>query len=392
MRKPLLILQILVLTATVSGSVIHVPGDFPTIQAGIDAAVDGDEVLIADGTFTGEGNRDIEFRGKTIIVRSEHGAGSTVIDCEQEGHGFLFIHQEGRGSRLEGVTITGGVNSGIYPDYYGGGIYCEGAPTITECIVAGCRSSSGGGGIHCFGPACISKCSIIGNTSEGDGGGIMIFSAGAVVTSCIVSGNEAATQGGGIHCRGPGEAAIAGCVIESNTAGEEGGGLHLSYYAEPRVRNCIIAGNRSNCNGGGIACRSESHVRLTNCTVTGNIALGDGGGLFSTYFSKPMVTNCILRGDDPDEIFIFTGRLTVVYSDIEGGWDGEGNIDADPLFTAFHGFDCLLRPGSPCIDAGDPLIEDGLNDTHPLWPDWYPDGPRSDMGAYGGPLNRIWVR
>lgn len=95
--------------------------------------------------------------------------------------------------------------------------------------------------------------------------------------------------------------------------------------------------------------------------------------------------------------------LTISYSDVEGGqssvvvekgctlnW-GDGMIDEDPLFMTFHGFDYLLDVGSPCIDSGDPSIEDGISDWRPRWPEWYPNGPRSDMGAYGGPGNKGWL-
>ena len=75
-----------------------------------------------------------------------------------------------------------------------------------------------------------------------------------------------------------------------------------------------------------------------------------------------------------------------MFSDILGGWEGKGNIDSDPLFHTFHGFSNLLHPGSPCIDSGDPMIEDGYD-----WPDWYQNNPRSDMGAYGGPGNVEWL-
>jgi hypothetical protein len=84
---------------------------------------------------------------------------------------------------------------------------------------------------------------------------------------------------------------------------------------------------------------------------------------------------------------------------VEGGQDsiyiepgsqlnwGPGMIDANPRFVAFRGFDYLLSPISTCIDAGDPAIEDGFD-----WPDWYPNDPRSDMGAYGGPGNVGWLQ
>jgi hypothetical protein len=69
-----------------------------------------------------------------------------------------------------------------------------------------------------------------------------------------------------------------------------------------------------------------------------------------------------------------------------GGWLGVGNIDEDPLFISYHGFDYLLRRGSPCIDTGNPYVEDGFD-----WPNWYMNAPRSDMGAYGGPGNVGWL-
>jgi hypothetical protein len=93
----------------------------------------------------------------------------------------------------------------------------------------------------------------------------------------------------------------------------------------------------------------------------------------------------------PQEIYVFSGTPTVTYSDVQGGWPGEGNIDADPRFSSRGRFDYLLRPSSPCIDGGDPTIEDAISDWHPRWPAAYPNGARSDMGAYGGPCNGAWV-
>jgi len=95
--------------------------------------------------------------------------------------------------------------------------------------------------------------------------------------------------------------------------------------------------------------------------------------------------------------------LTISYSEVEGGQDsvyveedsilnwGPGMIDADPRLVSLYGFDCLLHPFSPCVDAGNPLIEDGVSDWHPRWPEWYPNSLRSDMGAYGGPGSVGWL-
>jgi len=116
------------------------------------------------------------------------------------------------------------------------------------------------------------------------------------------------------------------------------------------------------------------------------------GGALYCLNSSPIVTNCILWGNLPDEIYVFGGSPIVSYSDVQGGWPGQGNIDESPLFTSGMGFDYLLLPQSPCIDTGDPALEDRLYDKHPRWPDWYPDGARSDIGAYGGPGNSWWFK
>ena len=120
----------------------HVPSDYPTVQAAIDAAVNGDIVVVADGTYTGAGNRDIDFAGKAITVRSEHGPANCIIDCEgsaQNKHrGFRFHTNETAASVLDGLTIQ----HGYAPleatcNTTGGGILCrDGAdPTIRNCLI-----------------------------------------------------------------------------------------------------------------------------------------------------------------------------------------------------------------------------------------------------------------
>jgi hypothetical protein len=97
----------LCLWATSTFAVIkNVPSVYLTIQAGIDAAGTGDTVLVEDGTYTGPGNRDIDFKGKAITVQSENGPASTIIDCQGLGRGFYFHNNEGKGSVLAGFTIA----------------------------------------------------------------------------------------------------------------------------------------------------------------------------------------------------------------------------------------------------------------------------------------------
>ena len=97
------------------------PADQSTIQLGIVTASDGDTVMVAAGTYTGSGNKDIDFYGKSIYLVSETGYENTIIDCEHDGRGFYFHLTEDSTSILDGFTITNG-NMGTGN---GGGIYIE---------------------------------------------------------------------------------------------------------------------------------------------------------------------------------------------------------------------------------------------------------------------------
>ncbi len=450
MTMVFLILPAILLFPSISTSATHrVPDEYATIQAGIDASVDGDTILVADGIYTGSGNKNINYDGKAVSVLSENGPERTVIDCENSGRGFHFRNGEGPFSRLEGFTLRGGC-----VDYSGGGICCRyySSPTITNCFITGNRTNNGGG-IYClYSSPTITKCTITENTTSGtygDGGGILCaYDSSPIIRDCTITGNIAEFYGGGILCAHNSSPIIANCTIEENKGdygggiycGEasptitectiswnivsmrSGGGIHC-YKSSPIITNCSITGNTasgSECYGGGICCYRFSHPTitnctitenttsgegggvycssssplLTNCTITENISSGDGGGIYCRVSSDPIITNCILWSDSPDEVYVASGDPVVAYSDIQGGWVGEGNIDEDPLFTlkSWFGFDYGLRTVSPCIDSGDPAFEDALYDWHPLCPDWYINGPDSDMGAYGGPGNIDWFK
>jgi predicted outer membrane repeat protein len=116
-------------------------GDYPTIQAAIEAARPGDIVELLDGTFTGAGNRDLSYRGKAITVRSLHGNPRLcVIDCQQAARGLTLNQGEGPGSILRGVTIANGTNIAG-----GGGASLSGtSPTFINCVFQGNSAPTGG--------------------------------------------------------------------------------------------------------------------------------------------------------------------------------------------------------------------------------------------------------
>ena len=148
---------------------IRVPQDQPTIQAGIDVAVNDDIVLVDDGIYKGEGNVEVDFKGKAITVRSVNGSSATIIDCQNlYKSGFLFRNGEIQSSILRGFTITKSKGKS------GGGIYCDNAsPTISKCVIID-NQTDNGGGIYCINNSSliIINCVVVDNRVSENGGGI----------------------------------------------------------------------------------------------------------------------------------------------------------------------------------------------------------------------------
>ncbi|MDY6952875.1 MAG: right-handed parallel beta-helix repeat-containing protein [Thermodesulfobacteriota bacterium] len=312
------------------GAEIHVPADRPTIQAGIDEASAGDVVLVADGVYTGSGNKNLDFHGKAITVESENGPWDCVIDCQGEGRGFIFQSGEGQDSVLAGIALVNGSAEG-YPDAVnGGGIFCKSSssPTIAYCLVVG-NTAVYGGGIHCK------------------------DHSSPTITSCIIYWNTGNREGGGIGCEQYCTPTITDCNISENYSRQRGGGIHC-FLSSPAITNCIISHNSNSSDGGaGIYC-SKSSPTITNCTIVSNIANWGSGGIRCWYEASPIISNCILWDNYPGEISTgWYSEPIVTYCDIKGGYEGEGNIDEDPMFEDPDNGSFYLLPGSPCIDTGD---------------------------------------
>ena len=349
-------------------------GGFLTIQAGIDDSNDGDTVLVADGVYTGDGNRDIDFHGKAITVRSENGAENCIIDCngtEADPHrGFYFHSGEDPDSAIIGFTITNGwAPVECYPIppfpciYVGGGIRCdESSPTISQCTITG-NWAKFGGGIACErGSPTVTRCTITGNHAEGRAGGMYIYwESNPIISNCTFSDNSVQGEGGAVY----------------------------TYKGNPLLTNCTFVGN-----SGDAVYTSKGNPLLTNCTFVGN----SGSALYHYVRDEtsPTLTNCLLWGNGVEiYIYVFSGSGSVIarYCDIEGGWPGEGNIDAAPCFADPNNGDYHLKSQagrwnpneggwttdevtSPCIDAGDPMSAIGVEP--------FPNGGIINIGAYGG--------
>jgi parallel beta-helix repeat protein len=398
-----LLLMVVLFSPFADGKIIYVdddgPADFSTIQAAIDDANDGDTVVVAPGTYTGEGNRDIDFKGKAITVKSEDGPQTCIIDCqgtEDDPHrGFYFHSGEDTNSILQGFTVTNG-----YIRQDGGAIYCNmSSPSIINCIISNnnaIRARVKGGGIALIeSEAHIIYCVVRNNIArQGNGGGIYISNNGGQIpriTRCIISGNTA---------------------IAAPRFGGDGGGVAL--FGNGYLLNCVITGNRAGYWGGGICCSMPYHQGfLSNSIVWANICTlrNDASQLtISTcnyddeVFTLTVENSIIADSNNNDGIYILSDNsncitgswLTIDPLFIKPGyWEIEGTLD--PPFNTVNDIwiegDYHLKSQagrwdpdsqswevdivtSPCIDAGDPNV--------PVSDEPEPNGSRINMGAYGG--------
>jgi hypothetical protein len=294
--------------------------------------------------------------------------------------------------------------------YNGGGLICNlnSHAKIIKCTISA-NSAINGGGMYIFDKSnpIIKQCVISDNTAAGFGGGLVLSGSGPTIEDCLIEGNTAAA-GAGIGI-GDSTGAITDSIIRGNIADEIGGGL-LCNNSSPEIINCIISGNTAiQYNGGGLYNYSNGNPTLINCTFYNNSA-GYGGGIYSGEHSYPTLSNSILWNDVPDAITEDdTSTITASYSNIDGGWLGVGNIDAEPLF--FTDIDYHLSAGSPCIDAGDNIavppdatdldddgdtaepipfdldgnprfVDDPESDDCPQAPETCGDAPVVDMGCY----------
>ena len=342
----------------VHASTIYVPDDQPTIQAGIDAAVDGDFVLVAPGTYA----ESIDFLGKAIMLRSVEGAAATIIDGNHAGSVVTFAGGEGLETVIDDFTIRNG--SGTYYKavpggwlYYGGGVFCSGAsPMIANCTIS-YNSADKGGGIGC------------------------IDQANPTIADCTISSNEASYTGGGINADNFSTLSVKDSTISNNAGGSFGGGVY-TYGFYSTITSCAITGNSAD-NGGGIYFGYPEATEVLNCTISDNSAIGaygTGGGIYCDWEApNPIITNSILWGNsavvyEPHYGRQYFGPAVFYYSDVEGGAPGIGVLDLDPLFIG--GGDYHLSPESPCIDAGSPVAVYTDFDA-----DLRPQGCGFDIGA-----------
>jgi len=266
-------------------------GDAPTIQAAIELAAPGDEVVLSPGVFAGPGNRDVSFLGKAVTVR---GTGGAIVDCEgsqaEHHRGFRFDLNEGTDSVLQDLTVRGGfhtiggavriqsaaphlvgctfVANATYEvnDYQGGAVSVDwsSAPTFTGCTFRDNVSYYGGAiAVNHFSTAAIEDCWFEGNVAAVGGA---VWGNGTTKVGCVFLRNEA-TSGGAVWQNGWNTDHADRCTFAFNSA-PQGSAYHLSGAYAVTLERCLIVGGAGST--GIQAIGAEGQIALTCCDLFGN--------------------------------------------------------------------------------------------------------------------------
>ena len=364
------------------------------IQAAVDAAVDGDTVLVTNGTYDTGGKVTPSYAltnrvciTKSITVRSfNNDPANTIIkgapDAGTGGCGpaaVRCVRMQG-GASLSGFTLTDGhtlTNGNTTLERSGGSVLLHYGGTVSNCVISGNKASYNAGGAEFVGAALVSggtmsNCTLTANFADLCGGGAN-FHVGGTMNNCTLNCNTS-NAGGGLHFYGGG--AMNNCTLSNNVSLANGGGVYNTYTDKGQMSNCLLVANQASGNGGGVWLRyndEASALTLNNCLLIGNIAVNGGNVYFSgdgtlcgtlnnctlaagssgVYMDNGgAMTNCIVWGNTNYDISIATtGKVSYTCS---GGTKppGEGNITNNPQLVNTNAGNYRLASSSPCVNTG----------------------------------------
>jgi len=235
-------------------------GDAPTIQAAIDSCTHGDTVMVSDGTYAGEGNRDLEFGSRSILLRSENGAAATIINCHgspTEPHRAFSLSADDNGPlEIKGLTIRGGYGPSHQGSPSGGAVFCQDiSPTFVNCVFTRNEALLGGAIYADNSDAQFVNCDFVSNIAS-YGSAIFSFNTSDLqLHYCMIGYNTVANA---VDCMESGDADLYCTNVFGNQKGNWVGCLvglqwiNDNFSADPMFCNyqsgdCGLAGEESPC-------------------------------------------------------------------------------------------------------------------------------------------------
>jgi predicted outer membrane repeat protein len=371
--------------------------DYSTIQAAINAASNGDIIIVSNGTYTENVNHSPPSVTTVLHIYSANGPENTTINGSASGR-VVTLGYRSSTSTLSGFTITNGSVASIG----GAGIYINMAqPTIDNCIITGNDAGTySGGGIHInhsSSDVTITNTTISSNNGGNGGGLYMPSGTNATITNVVFdqntatdggaiyfSGTDATTtisdstftdnsstdQGGAFYITNSLGAKFYRCIITGNHADTEGGVMFLvNSSADPEFYNCIIADNYAP-RGGVIRNSGGGSVILNSCTIADNTATGtggtDGGGIMHACSGTINVDNSIAWGNTATST-----KGHNVYRDCTGSPQNVGSVDYsdfDTKYTSapYYMWNATVTGGNNIDPATDPQFVDSAGGDYHL--------------------------
>jgi hypothetical protein len=388
--------------------------DFVAYETILTGDLSGDDAEIADPEdFEDEPTR-AENSGRVLKARDTDG--TALLDGFTITKGHEGLHQQSGTVTVSNCTFKSNSRDGIHTfrgdmtlincifegNFWGVHNYGDNL-TLIGCLFENNRGPSGAGVFSHGDNVTLLDCKFIGNVTAGAGGAVDCHADNLTIRNCVFTSN-AAREGGAVKAWADRDDRV---IVENCTFTGNRGGAIRQVTGRLIVSNCVFAGNVQNDGQGGAISTWGEYTSIRNCTFSDNSASDSGGAIYLPREGR--ISNSIFSGNSAPSIEGRFDELSVEYCTVEGGWPGEGNIDADPCFVRcgywddngteqnphddfwvdgdYHLRSQAGRPDpetgdwiaddvtSPCIDAGDP--------NSPIGTEPFPNGGRMNMGAYG---------
>ncbi len=294
--------------------------DYETIQGGLDAAGDGDEVLVADGTYTGPANTELDFHGDRITLQSTSGfCCGTVIDCEGQYRAFVFDDGEDSLAVVRGLRVINGLAG------TGGAVLIsDSSPAFRKCYIESSTATGAGGGIAVLGGDPIFDFCTLSDNAADDGGAIAVAGGSLTLRDCTLLDNSASDEGGALFLTDS-SAVVTRCDFTRNSAIDGGAARVLGTQVD--FEDCRFDDNEAS-RGGALSLRRPSVVGVSACDFDENRSTGYGAALHM-YGCSPVISDCLFTRNEPTGGGTIWGEYSSPVLSYCTFWNNRGTYEPD---------------------------------------------------------------